>query len=187
MSDILQQMSELTSKLFDMTSTNGWMFVLFTTVLFGMFAYFHSQTYRDWVVSRAARRAGHKEKIDKFETVITKSIDDSVKQNFLTAEEANELYVLVRKACPQFKELGTEPSFGRPWYYGPTKANLKETKARVLVRLQKLGLRMHEIRAKQRGLPTTTIPTVATAPQTTTASDDQALLVASIKRSKISK
>ena len=157
-------------------SLEGWLLLGLSAILIGMYAYFHSQQHLDRAVSKRTIRARHREVIDKGSQAITEAFEAATKKGDITKEERDFLYGMIKKGCPKIKELGTEPSFGKPWYYGPVASeNAAKVKAAITGRLLSAGMSMKDIISKKNAIR---FPW----PKKKAASNDIAELVASIKR-----
>lgn len=138
--------AELLSRWLSSTNaSNGEMLSLlvFACLTFCVMLYITSPRHQERVVSKQEIRRKRKEREEKVQDYLTGALEQAVKDLTLTREEANREYKRLRDAG--YKEIGPEPSFGRPWYYGPKMPeNLKVAKMAALTRLHNMGVNVEE-------------------------------------------
>lgn len=92
--------------------------------------YYHSNGYQERVVSRRKQRAQWKHTVEKMEEVLTKAVNTAADNGEIDRIHIDRVLGMLRRAG--FREIGDNPSFGKPWYYGPvTTTNLKALKGRL--------------------------------------------------------
>lgn len=146
MDEFLELLRSYTMPIVNITSPEGWAIAGLGTLAVAMYAYFNSQTYLDRVMGKSSIRAKHKAQIEQDIDRITEAFESAVLRGKMTREDADKFYTIMRKGNSALKELGPEPSFGKPWYYGPSiPKGAKEVKGRIIERLMKAGKSTHEI------------------------------------------
>jgi hypothetical protein len=88
------------------------------------------------IMSSSSRKTREKNRRTKvvIEDGITRGIEAEVRAGRLTREQADYHYKILQRAG--YKELGPEPSFGRPWYYGiSVPPSVEALKSRIRARL----------------------------------------------------
>lgn len=175
MGDWLDQLKDYGEKILSVTSVEGWLISAMAAIIITMVWYFRSQTFADSIVSKSTIRARNQATIKIGQDAITEAFEGCVTKGTLTREQADDLYSKVKKGIPAMKELGPEPSFGKPWYYGVKPSNLAETKNRIIARLMGMGMSTHELWTKKKNLQ------MARANEKT-ASEDLNDLVAAIRK-----
>lgn len=150
-----------------------WLVMLgLSCLIAGLVVYFNSSFHEDRAVSKRKIRAKHQKVIEEADAAITEALEARHRQGRMKREDVDFIYAMIRKGCPKFKELGPEPSFGKPWYYGtklPEDAN--KVKASIITRLKNWGMTTKQIWDK-RGV---------ISDKRKSAHDDLADLVKSIK------
>lgn len=95
------------------------------------------------IMSRRRIQKRHRMVRAAIEDVITRALEKEVTANRLTREQVDFHYGKLKRAG--FKEVGIEPSFGRPWYYGPEiPPAVYALKSRIKARLPDWKMRKKE-------------------------------------------
>lgn len=134
------------------------MFLFLVLTLVAML-YFGSARHVERQVSRRKQRARHRQMLEEATQTITVALEARVQTGDLKREELDKkIYPLLRKAG--LKEVGTEPTFGKPWYVPLEVPDVGKLKRSIYTRLHQMGVdvaaklrrrkpanRMEEIRA----------------------------------------
>lgn len=137
--------SEPTSRWLSSTDTSNADFlisVLAVLIMLGFMLYFASAHHQERVVSKRKLRERNRKVWEKAETVITDSLEDQIRRGYLKRAEVDKIYSKLHK-IPGLREVGIEPSFGRPWYYGPQ--SVSNMAAHVAKRKQEIRARLHRM------------------------------------------
>lgn len=98
----------------------------------------HTASYQERAARMKKKRDRTRKLWEKANDIVTKAIEDEVRKGHLKAEEAAKVYDTLRE-LPQFREVGPEASYGRPWYYGVA-ASLEPSRVKgaIVDRLRKM-------------------------------------------------
>lgn len=180
MGDYLDMIWEAVLRVASITNPEGWAIAGIGMLVVGIYAFFKSQTYGDWVVGKRKVREIHRAQLNKDQDQITEAFQSAVTRLKMTQEDADKYYALMNKACPNMKELGPEPAFGRPWYKGPAPSkNSAEVKSSIIHRLQNMGVNTHELWNKKKRIMWARIT------HKKTAEEDMADLMKAIHKHKV--
>lgn len=115
-----------------------WLMIAF---LCAIILYLLKDAIRETIVSRKKMRTRHRYVREVIEGYMTQIIEEAKDKGEISDKEAQYHYANLRRAG--YREVGPEPSFGKPWYYGvaeipPAKAVIgKIRKARERRRIAK--------------------------------------------------
>lgn len=101
--------------------------------------YFVSSEYEEKLLGKRKQKERWRRVNELVNSVVTKALEDEVEKGNIQLSELSRIYRDLREV-PRHRDIGTEPSFGRPWYYGPTSVGIAETKRKVLGRLKQAGV-----------------------------------------------
>lgn len=176
MDEYLNLLYDYAARAASITSPEGWTIAGLGCSIIAIVAYFRSQTYIDWAMGKKTMRSRHRDLIERADKALTVVFEDSIKQGHMSREEVDWVYKYIQKGCPKFKELGVEPSYGKPWYTAPAvSSSTKEVKGRIYQRLFNMGKTSKEI---WDGLKTIRLTRVAPV----TVKSDHEAFVDSIKK-----
>lgn len=101
----------------------------FALVMCVAIIYYNSNWHLERAVSKRKAHARHKKATELIEDAITEAIEKIHRNGTLKDTERAWAYKRLRTV---FKTIGTEPSFGKPWYYGPSIPNVQALRVRLM-------------------------------------------------------
>lgn len=124
----------------EMTNTEYILLLVFFVSALLAITYFSSATHEERQVSRRKQRSKHLQQMDEAQQAITEALEARRKAGKLDAKFIDErLYPMLAKAG--LKEVGPEPTFGKPWYTPSKKMpDLGKVKRGIHTRLHQMGV-----------------------------------------------
>jgi len=111
----------------------GFMFLLICLV-----AHYRSNRYQEQMVSKRSMKARNKAEDEKIEQTITEALEAKFKAGEIRREAVDNAYVELKRNT-KFRSVGTEPTYGAPWYE-PVKSKAADVKKGIFRRLQNAGV-----------------------------------------------
>lgn len=138
----------------DMSNTEFLLLLIFFSALWVAILYFTSRTHEERHVSRQNRRARHREMMDRANNAITEALEAKVEAGELDRKFVDErVYRKMRSAG--FREIGPEPTFGKPWYapWFNSTPHPAKVKRGIYTRLHSMGvdvlLKLNQLRRRK--------------------------------------
>lgn len=177
--EYLELLRDWALRVWGLMEPTGWMMVGLSTMTVMLLIYLKSDLHLERAMARRKKRANHREMLDQGQQAITEAFENKHKSGAWTREKTDHLYRLIRGGVPEFKELGPNPTFGKPWYTGPQPfKNVQAVKASIWNRLRKSGKSINELIDKKRRIAYGLKPRQS-------AQEDHAAFIAAIKKTKI--
>jgi hypothetical protein len=155
MLDTLKQYGEAALRVWQGTDWASIVIAGFMFLLILMIAYYRSERYQERMVSKRSMKARNKAEAEKIEQITTEALEAAHKAGTIRREAVDRFYSELKQNT-RFKSVGTEPTFGKPWY-SKVSLPMDEVKARVIRRLKSMGehanAALHSIR-KPKEVPT---------------------------------
>lgn len=142
MDETWKALGEYTARAFTSDNWQTTALLISIWLSFCLIAYYHSARYAERAVSKRSIRARRKEVQNISEEWMTQGLEEAINRNLLTREEVDKQYERLRTAG--FKDIGIEPTFGRPWYCPTIPPSVTLLKSQILTRLYRMGVDINQ-------------------------------------------
>lgn len=146
MDEYLRLMEEYTRSVYNAISLEWMVMLALTTLIGGMAVYFHSQRYMDRAVSKRKMKAKHKREFELAMQTMTEALEAKHRQGHISREGVDMVYKMIVSNCPKLREIGINPTFGKPYYTKPgLYQSAAKVKSSIINRLKAKGMSIKEI------------------------------------------
>ena len=117
----------------EVLSDKGPALLLLVTLVLFMIILLKWDIIQESFMSRKRMKTRHRQVREDIATLISNAVEEAVSKNTLTRSDADHWYKQLRSAG--LKDLGYEPSFGKPWYFPSLRISTQTLKEQIKRRL----------------------------------------------------